>query len=150
METLQNVINLSDQAALESALWKFIARVEPIDKTHYRWYVNFDEDTEQNIEVIVEGRKNNPVVMLDTPGDHNNEGVGEDTVPPAPLHISEETSLRLLDSLGKKRYNRSKDYMEAVKLSYLISLRDRPLSSRRNNRQPGNSPRFDRIKNARY
>lgn len=136
METLQGVIDLSDQEALESALWKFIARVEPIDKTHYRWYVNLDSDTEQSIEGTVEGRKNNPVVMLDTLGEHNNEGVGEDTVPPAPLHISEETSLRILDSFGKECYNSPKDYRGTAKLSYLISLRDRQPSRRTRKRIP--------------
>ena len=134
METLRNIIDLSNQESLESALWKFIARVEPIDKTHYRWFVNLDTAMEQKLEMIVKGRKNNAVVILDTPSEHNNEGVGADTVPPAPLHISEGISRENLDSLGQTRYNSIENCAETVKLSYLISLRHRPRSSRRNKR----------------
>ncbi|MBO4411521.1 MAG: recombinase family protein [Oscillospiraceae bacterium] len=138
-ETLEETIDLTNPEALESVLWKFIARVEPVDKTHFRWYVNLDGETEEKIEAIVEGRKNNPVVMLDIESEQDNKGVGADAVPPAPLHISEDFSQGVLDSIGGICYNSFSEREDEEKLSSLISQQDRQPSRRTRKRIPPNS-----------
>ena len=128
--TLDKFIDLSDQDAVNGVLWKFIARVEVVDKTHFRWYVNLDSETEQKIDMIAEGRKNNPVVMLDTESEHNghnDEGAGEDDDPSAPLHINDKKRAKTLDISGEMCYNYGEKHNEEIKLSSFISHLHRQL-----------------------
>ena len=124
-ETLDKFIDLSDPDAVNSALWKFIARVEAVDKTHFRWYANLDGETEQKIDMIADGRKNNPVVMIDAESEHsgdNNEGAGADDDPSAPLHILDRSCSESPDDPGELSDDSGNELEIAPEFPPFISL----------------------------
>lgn len=122
---------------------KFISRIQVVDKTHFIWYLNLDDKNPEEIELLADGRKSAPMIMI-LDEDPQNDPTGADgDEPSAPLHIlsqkPQKTLSKGLDIQNGLHYN----YYEGV-YAYTKELRDRPLSSRRNkneeDRPPANPP----------
>ncbi len=48
---------------------KFVSRIVPDGNTHFRWYMNLDNNNEMPIDISVDGRKNKAVVSIDKTGE---------------------------------------------------------------------------------
>ena len=66
---------------------KFIARIQAVDKTHFIWYLNLDGKSPEEIEMLADGRKSNPIILI-LDEDPQNDPTGADgDKPSAPLYI---------------------------------------------------------------
>ena len=56
---------------------RFVSRIVPDGKNHFRWYMNLDGHNTTSLDMVVEGRKNNAVVSFvdggETPPLHNGD-----------------------------------------------------------------------------
>ena len=84
---------------------KFVSKIVPGGKNHFRWYMNLDGHDTTAMDMVVEGRKNNAVVSLDDGGKT------------PPLHIGDVITISQLRE----------------KKSSLLSILHRPLSRSRSN-----------------
>ena len=48
---------------------KFVSKIVPDGKNHFRWYMNLDGHDTTSLDVVTEGRKSNAVVTFDSGGD---------------------------------------------------------------------------------
>lgn len=44
---------------------KFVYKVVPIGKNHFRWYMNLSQQRQEDFDIEIEGRKNTAVVSID-------------------------------------------------------------------------------------
>lgn len=140
-QVLEEMLDFSGDGIDREIYRKFVARIEAVDKTHFRWYMNLDGTTESEIDAIAEGRKTSPEIMIEDRDQNPEKGAdGEDSS--APLYIIEENLQDPLDSVGEACYNSHKENTLHTKSAYLLSDPHRPLSSRRNKRtgNPAKAP----------
>ncbi|MCI9450156.1 MAG: recombinase family protein [Clostridiales bacterium] len=120
---LNEVIDLSSPHIDRDIIKKFVSKIVPNGKNHFRWYMNLDGNETTSLDMITEGRKNNAVVRFD---------VGE--VEP-PLHIGEvinvsdlrkfiETALK--NTQYHDKINKKTDVLKYKKSSH-ISIQHRQL-----------------------
>lgn len=73
--TLNEIIDFSLPQISRDTIKKFVAKIIPNGKTHFRWYMNLDGNESTAMDVVVEGRKNNAVIRFadeeDKPPLHN-------------------------------------------------------------------------------
>lgn len=78
--SLNEKIDFSNPQINRDVVRKFVAKIVPNGKTHFRWYMNLDGNESTAMDVVTEGRKNNPVVMFageeDKPPLHNGDVIG--------------------------------------------------------------------------
>lgn len=63
--TLNEVIDLSKPKVDRDLLDKFVYKVVPIGKNHFRWYMNLSQQRQEDFDIEIEGRKNTAVVSID-------------------------------------------------------------------------------------
>lgn len=63
--TLQEVIDISKPIVDNGLVDKFISRIIPMGNNHYKWFVNLSNLKTEEIDMAVEGRKNNATVHLE-------------------------------------------------------------------------------------
>ncbi len=61
---LNEMIDFSQPFLSREILNKFVSRIVPYGKTHFRWYLNLDDSDCQRVDAKVAGRKNNPTVSF--------------------------------------------------------------------------------------
>ena len=61
---LNELIDFSQPVLPREIYQKFVAKVTPYSKTHYRWYLNLDGTGTQTADVKVNGRKSNAAVAF--------------------------------------------------------------------------------------
>ena len=69
LSSLNEFIDLSKSKVDHNILEKFVSKIVPDGNTHFRWYMNLDNNNEIPIDVNVDGRKNNAVVSIDKFGE---------------------------------------------------------------------------------
>lgn len=73
--TLNEIIDFSLPQISRDTIKKFVAKIIPNGKTHFRWYMNLDGNESTAMDVVIEGRKNNAVIRFadeeDKPPLHN-------------------------------------------------------------------------------
>ncbi|MGC4019945.1 MAG: recombinase family protein [Muricomes sp.] len=62
--TLKEVIDISAPQIYNDLIDKFIARVVPKENNHFAWFVNLSALETEEIDMVVEGRKNNPTIYI--------------------------------------------------------------------------------------
>ncbi len=67
---LDQLIDFSGDTLDRDILRKFVSKIIPESKTHFRWYLNLDGRDETIQDVVIEGRKNNAVVVLGAEGEN--------------------------------------------------------------------------------
>ena len=88
---LDELIDLSQPTVSRDVLDKFISKVVPESKTHFRWYLNLDGNNDTIQDMVIEGRKNHAVVTLGNMGTSS------------PIHAGE---IILFSELGKASENK--------------------------------------------
>lgn len=63
-ETLNGVVDLSNPKVDTNIVEKFIARIVPQGNSHFVWFVNLSALETQQIDMVLEGRKNHPTVYI--------------------------------------------------------------------------------------
>lgn len=63
-ETLNGVVDLSNPKVDNDIVEKFIARIVPQGNNHFVWFVNLSALETQQIDMVLEGRKNHPTVYI--------------------------------------------------------------------------------------
>lgn len=63
--TLNEVIDLSKSKVDKNLLDKFVYKVVPVGKNHFRWYMNLGNRRQEDFDIEIEGRKNTAVVSID-------------------------------------------------------------------------------------
>lgn len=61
---LNELIDFSQPVLPREIYQKFVSKVTPYSKTHYRWYLNLDGTGTQTADVKVNGRKSNAAVAF--------------------------------------------------------------------------------------
>lgn len=69
LNSLNEIIDFSQHKADHDLLDKFVSRIVPDGNTHFRWYMNLDNNNEMPIDISVDGRKNKAVVSIDKTGE---------------------------------------------------------------------------------
>ncbi len=68
-ETLTQVLDFSQPQVNPDLIRKFVSKIVPDGKNHFRWYMNLDGHDTTSLDVVTEGRKSNAVVTFDSGGD---------------------------------------------------------------------------------
>jgi len=68
-ETLTQVLDFSQPQVNPDLIRKFVSKIVPDGKNHFRWYMNLDGHDMTSLDVVTEGRKSNAVVTFDSGGD---------------------------------------------------------------------------------
>lgn len=68
-ETLTQVLDFSQPQVNPDLIRKFVSKIVPDGKSHFRWYMNLDGHDTTSLDVVTEGRKSNAVVTFDSGGD---------------------------------------------------------------------------------
>ena len=63
--TLSEIIDFNKPTLDRDLLWMYIKKVVPIDKTHFKWFLNLGNDVEAVVDMVVEGGKINHSVYFD-------------------------------------------------------------------------------------
>ncbi len=63
--SLEEMIDFSSSQIDRNIIRKFVAKIVPNGKNHFRWYMNLDKNETTTLDMVVEGRKNNPVICFD-------------------------------------------------------------------------------------
>ena len=78
--SLNEKIDFSNPQINRDVVMKFVAKIVPNGKNHFRWYMNLDGNESTAMDLVTGGRKNNPVVMFageeDKPPLHNGDVIG--------------------------------------------------------------------------
>lgn len=93
--SLNAMFDFSEPQVDRDMVRKFVSRIVPNGKNHFRWYMNLDGKESTTVDMVVDGRKNNPVIAFDD---------SEEDEPP--LHIgdmisSSELELMVADNSGQ-------------------------------------------------
>ena len=130
-QVLEEMLDFSGDGIDHEIYRKFVAQIEAVDKTHFRWYMNLDGTTESEIDAIAEGRKTRPEIMIED-RDQNQENGADGENSSAPLYIIVENLQDPVDSIREACYNSYTENALHIKSAYLLFDPLRPLSSRRN------------------
>ena len=93
--SLNAMFDFSEAQVDRDMVRKFVSKIVPNGKNHFRWYMNLDGKEATAVDMVVDGRKNNPVIAFDD---------SEEDEPP--LHIgdmisSSELELMVADNSGQ-------------------------------------------------
>ncbi|MCR5072807.1 MAG: recombinase family protein, partial [Clostridiales bacterium] len=125
---LNEMLDFSAELIDRDVYKKFISRIQVVDKTHYIWYLNLDDKSPEEIRMLADGRKSDPIIII-LDEDPQNDPTGADgDEPSAPLHIP----FKMLEKALKKGPESSGEAMFA----YPLELRHRLLLRRTRNRIP--------------
>lgn len=64
-KTLNETIDFSNFKIEDELVERFIAKIIPQGDNRFTWFVNLSGQTQESIDMIVEGRKNNPTIYFD-------------------------------------------------------------------------------------
>ena len=97
-ETLDELIDFSQPKVDNDVVDKFIARITPQGNNRFTWFVNVSGRSTEEVDMIIEGRKNHATVRNDEQKDVENDEDGESSV-----HNGEKYSLEC-GNAGKKYF----------------------------------------------
>lgn len=97
--TLQKVIDISGSMVDDSLVDKFISKIIPMGNNHYKWFVNLSNLREEEIDMVVEGRKNNPTVYVEGEKKEDSDD-DESSVHSNIIYIRD-----IVDELNRKKYS---------------------------------------------
>ena len=64
-KTLNEAIDFSSSKIEDALVERFIAKIIPQGDNKFTWFVNLSGQTQESIDMIVEGRKSNPTIYID-------------------------------------------------------------------------------------
>lgn len=94
-ETLNQVLDFSQPQVNPNLIRKFVSKIVPDGKNHFRWYMNHDGHDATSLDVVTEGRKSNAVVAFDSGGDEPTLHTG-DVITIAQLKEKKSSTLSIL------------------------------------------------------
>lgn len=68
-DTLAQVLDFTQPKIAPDLICKFVSRIVPNGRYHFRWYMNLDGENTTTLDMATEGRRNNAVVSFDDGGD---------------------------------------------------------------------------------
>ncbi len=89
--SLETMVDFSSPQIDRHIIKKFVSKIVPDGKTHFRWYMNLDGKDTTTLDMVTEGRKSNPVISFN-----------EDEEEEPPLHIGEVIKYSELSEMVKK------------------------------------------------
>ena len=120
-KALSELLNFTQPNIQPDIIRKFVSKIVPDGKNHFRWYMNLDGHNATSLDVVTEGRKNHAVVSFDDGGDK------------PPLHIGDVISLNDLKNARTCGTINSKSSMCNSKKSSPVAILHRPLSRKDSN-----------------
>ena len=97
-ETLDELIDFSKPKVDNDIVDKFIARIIPQGNNRFTWFVNVSGRSTEEVDMIIEGRKNHAIVRIDEQKDVENDEDDESSV-----HNREKYSLKC--GTAEKKYS---------------------------------------------
>lgn len=97
--TLEKVIDISTPKVDNKLVEKFVSRIVPQGNNRFTWFINLSDVDTRNIDMVVEGRKNNATVYVEKETDESPEG----DEPSIHSDVYKITSIRQL--LTDKKYS---------------------------------------------
>ena len=101
-ETLTQVLDFSQPQVNPDLIRKFVSKIVPDGKNHFRWYMNLDGHDTTSLDVVTEGRKSNAVVTFDSGGDKPPLHIG-DVITISQLKEKKSSTLSILHRLRLKK-----------------------------------------------
>ena len=103
-ETLTQVLDFSQPQVNPDLIRKFVSKIVPDGKNHFRWYMNLDGHDTTSLDVVTEGRKSNAVVTFDSGGDKPPLHTG-DVITISQLKEKKSSTLSILHRLRLRSSN---------------------------------------------
>lgn len=100
-ETLTQILDFSQPQVNPDLIRRFVSKIVPDGKNHFRWYMNLDRHDTTSLDVVTEGRKSNAVVTFDSGGDKPPLHTG-DVITISQLKEKKSSTLSILHRLQLK------------------------------------------------
>ena len=135
-ETLTQILDFSQPQVNPDLIRKFVSKIVPDGKNHFRWYMNLDRHNTTSLDVVTEGRKSNAVVTFDSGGDKPPLHTG-DVITISQLKEKKSSTLSILHRPRSRRCNyRKGNYrISIIKKVHIAAKRYAPFSLSKKYRQ---------------